>query len=198
MCANPLTRLVYQPPMRRASSKQSVPADMYRHFAAITLVATTLLAIFSNGERSEAIADQVKANQHKKEVSRARSERRRAGTENFDVGKGRMIDHSTPLSGSSEPDRPTSDNGRWNAPPPQAWTPDRAGEFRAETGVRPEMSPTGQEGASAPGGTSTPSLGQTRKPTKRDLNRMLAASRKKPAGGAKVQSSTLGSGQAPD
>jgi hypothetical protein len=184
--------------MRRASSKQSVPADMYRHFAAITLVATTLLAIFSNGERSEAIADQVKANQHKKEVSRARSERRRAGTENFDVGKGRMIDHSVPVTGPSDPDRPTSDNDSWSAPPPQAWTPERAAEFRADAGVRPESPVIGPDGALIPSGNSASTSPQRRKLTKKELKRMIEATRNMPEGGVKVRSSILGSGQAPD
>jgi hypothetical protein len=172
--------------MRRASSKQPVPIQVYRHFAVITLVVTSLLAIFSSGERSEAIAEQVKSHQQKQAMRQAQANKQGGkplGTSNFNAGKGRSIDNSTPDPVQNEPDRPTSDDMGWSGgqPPPQAF-----------------VAPSGQEGPAlpvpnsdslnlapadlAPGnlaasGAAKPGTKAPRKLTRKEIEKILAATR---------------------
>lgn len=48
--------------MRRATTP-AIPLSMYRHFAVITVMLTTGVAMFANGENNEAIARQLEAEQ---------------------------------------------------------------------------------------------------------------------------------------
>jgi hypothetical protein len=166
--------------MRRTSSKNPVPVTMYRHFAAITLVLTTMLAIFSDGERSRSIVEQIKTQQelNKLKLAERRAKRSNAlGSSNFNIGKGRSIDTSGPEPVASGPDRPSSDSVGWSGPP------SIPGSAAATVRPLPPMAMTGtgnQMNSSSAGEANGSRLAKPRPPrqiTRSDLERMLAASR---------------------
>ncbi len=61
--------------MSRIANSLTVPKGMYRHFTVITLVATGCVAIFADGERRQAINDEVSAQNQKAALRSAEAEK---------------------------------------------------------------------------------------------------------------------------
>lgn len=61
--------------MSRIAAALPVDARMYRHFAAITLAVTALVALFADGENRQAIADEVEARETRRELREQQAER---------------------------------------------------------------------------------------------------------------------------
>jgi len=191
---NGLTRLIYQPPMRRSSTKSPVPVTMYRHFAAITLVLTTLLAIFSSGERSQAVAEQFKSRQQMNALKQA--ERRKLGSHavgsgKFNIGKGRTIDTSEPEPDSSEQGPPSSDRIAWSGPAALAPQADGMGlalspDARAISSKNPGLSSLGAADSDAKSSRLLKPK-PPHQPTKHEMERMLAGSRNRSGSGDQSQ-----------
>ncbi len=156
--------------MSRVALAMPVNARMYRHFAAITLAVTGLVALFADGESRESIRNEVEARETRRALREEQAEkhnfrrdiaampaRPEAGVSNWDSGAP-AIDGDT--SGSYIPD--DMEVAELSGDMPSDTLP--AGELSA-----PPVPPPGIPGSTYAPSPSAPGLTSPRRPPQRRL-----------------------------
>lgn len=165
-----------------------VSPKLFRHFAVITVVITSGLAMFANGENREALAETIKAQQAKNSARHA--EQGKPGTSRS-IGKSKQAQaaaqNNVPVDDGGPP--PVSAGGGGSSDMDSAWSGGASGfGGPGETATGDDaMGPIGPAGSGPQGVTGRPGGPKTNKPPRRpsqqQVEAMLAASRARASDG---------------